>query len=183
MNASVPTQEFPTVPNHTIDPVTGFTESLAYASAFTGERKQAFLKRFYENGLALYDTCDELSLSHHTVNTAYKTDPVFREKFDECRARYTDSLEGTSRRNARDPKFYVERIFQLRSLKPEMYADQKSSNSPQITINVEGNILIDAKNRNEMIDAKIIQEAELVRKESEKESARIEEATDRPTIT
>ena len=157
-----------TVHNHTIDPESGMLESKAYAYAFDVKRKEQFLGRFYDNGLSIYDTCEELSISHHTINHHYKIDPVFRQRLDEIRERYTDKLEGVSRRNALLDKNYVERFFQLKALLPTKYADLKPTGEQQITININGDLLVDMKRRSELIDTKIIQEAELLRGESAK---------------
>lgn len=144
------------IPNHTVDPKTGFLECNAFLTAFDGERKQIFIRRLVANGLSLYNTCDELGLSVHTVNKHYHIDPAFKEALDEARRDYADRLDGISKVNATNPKSVIERIFQLKSLFPEKYADQKSQGNPQITINIDGKLVEMAKRRQEMLEAETI---------------------------
>ena len=144
------------VPNHTIDPVTGYIESLGYAHAFDAVKKDEFLEVYRRNGLALYRTCRELSLSPSSIHKHYKIDPVFKEKFDQVEREYTDELEGVSRRNALEPRMVIERIFQLKALRPEKYADVKSLGPTQIVINVDGNTLTQIKKREEIVDAEVV---------------------------
>lgn len=147
-------------PNHAVDPATGFLESNAYAAAFDAERKTQFLNLFKSNGLGLYRTCKQLGLSHHTINKHYRIDPEFKKAYDDAEKEYTDELEATSRFNALNPKSVIERIFQLKALRPERYADQKSAAPTQITINVDAALIENARKRAEVLDAEIITESE-----------------------
>jgi len=144
------------VPNHTVDPKTGFLESSGFAYDFDGERKTMFIRRLVANGLSIYDTCDELGLSHHTVFKHYRNDQAFKLAVDEARRDYADRLDGVSKRNAMNPRSVIERIFQLKSLFPEKYADQKSSGNVQVNLTLDGNALALIKKREEVIDAEII---------------------------
>lgn len=144
------------IPNHTIDPATGFMESNGFLATFDAERKTTFIRQLVANGLSLYDTCDQLGLSVHTVNKHYRNDPVFKEALDEARRDYSDRLDGISKKNAMNPKSVIERIFQLKSLFPEKYADQKSSGPTQVVINFDGKFLDLARKRAEAIDAELI---------------------------
>lgn len=146
----------PHTPNHTVDPQTGFLESNAYVSAFNGERKEMFIRRLVANGLSLYNTCDEMGLSVHTVNKHYKNDPAFKQALDEARRDYADRLDGISKVNAMNPKSVIERIFQLKALFPERYADQKSSGSPNITLQIDGKTLEMIRKRDEVIEAQVV---------------------------
>lgn len=144
------------VPNHTVDPKTGFLESKGYATAFDAERKTRFLERYRSNGLGFYRTCAELGLSHDTVNKAVRIDQAFREAFDRAEKEYTDELEAVSRINALNPKAVLERIFQLRSLRPEKYADQRSTGNAQVTINFGKELIQKIFNRQDVIEADIV---------------------------
>jgi hypothetical protein len=146
------------IPNRTTDPDTGFLESNAYIQAFDAERKQIFLQRMKQNSLALYRTCKELGLSHHTVNKHYREDSAFKAAYDELQREYADELEGVSRQNAMNPKSVIERIFQLKALLPSKYADQKSVGQPQITINIDEKVLAEARARQKVIDAEIVED-------------------------
>ncbi len=141
------------VPNHTVDPTTGFLESKAYAHAFNAQRKQRFLDVYKENGLGLYRTCKILGLSHSTVNSACKHDPVFKEAFEQAMTEYADDLEAVSRHNALNPKSVIERIFQLKSLFPSKYADQRNvGGSTNIQINFDGKAMTVMNSREEVIN-------------------------------
>lgn len=147
-------------PNHTIDPETGFLESNAYASAFDAARKQQFLEVFQSNGLGLYRTCSKLGISHHTINKHYHNDPVFKKAYDEALERYSDELEATSRENALNPRSVIERIFQLKALRPDKYADQRQVGNVVVNISVDENLLKSIKARSEVIDIEpVAQEA------------------------
>jgi hypothetical protein len=131
--------------NHQIDPKTGFTENPAYLYAFDSERKKRFLNLYRSNGLMFNKTCKQLGLSHNTVNKHYQTDPEFKVLVDEAERDYTEELEAVSRRNALKPRFYVERIFQLKTLKPEKYDPQRNMGASNVTINIDTKQLSDAK--------------------------------------
>lgn len=154
-------------PIHTIDPQTGFLESNAYLSAFDADRKLKFLEIFRRNGMGLYRTCAAIGLSVHTVNKHYQIDPVFKAAYDEAKVEYTDELEAVSRENALNPRSVIERIFQLKALKPERYADQKNLGSAQITINIDGKLIEEARKRSEVLDVEpIVSSQELATKPS-----------------
>lgn len=149
-------------PNHTIDPETGFIESNGYISAFDAPRKKQFLEVFKQSGLGLYRTCNKLGLSYHTVNKHYQADPVFKEAYDQALQEYTDELEATSRENALNPRSVIERIFQLKCLKPEKYADQRQSGgSVTVNISVAPETLKIIAERSKVIDVEPVLEGEL----------------------
>lgn len=146
------------VPNHTIDPQTGFVESLAYPDAFDAMRKAEFLKFYKESGLGIWEACERLGVSHNTVRKHYRIDPEFKKAFDEAKLEYSDKLEALSRRTALNPKATIERIFQLKALVPERYADQKGSGRVEVVINISQEALENAQKREKMIDAKIVED-------------------------
>lgn len=139
-------------PNHVINPQSGYLENPAYAYDFDTERKKTFLKRFLENGLRLYRTSDELGISYHTINKHYDIDAKFRADYDEVVARYTDELEGVSRTNALNPKSVIERIFQLKSLLPEKYAEQRNDTKNVVNLHIDFSMLDAARNRAKIVD-------------------------------
>lgn len=144
--------------NHIVNPETGFLENPAYPSDFDSERKLQFLKAYKENHLGFYKTCRQLGLSHSTVNRHYHVDPVFKREFDHAQQIYTDDLEVVSRENAMNPKSVIERIFQLKSLKPEKYADQRREMPLTISINVDSALLSKVVERSKVLDAEEIRE-------------------------
>lgn len=166
-------QKTESVPNHTIDPATGFVESLGYASAFDAQRKIKFLEVFRTQGLGLYRTCRALGLSTSTIHQHYRIDPVFKQLYDEAKTEYTDELEATSRVNALNPKSVIERIFQLKALLPEKYGDQKNSQPPQITINIDSKLIEDARDRAKILDVDQIVEGQVVASANQEGDRRI----------
>lgn len=134
-----------------IDSETGFTENPSYITQFDAEKKQTFLAVWKANGLGLYKTCRSLGMSVSTVHHHYKTDPAFKKAFDEVRSEYSDELEAVSRSNALNPRSVIERIFQLKSLFPDRYGDQKIQNQPNITINIDGNLIMEAQKRRDIL--------------------------------
>lgn len=144
--------------NHIINPATGYLENPAYSYDFDTEKKKAFLGVFYNNGLRLYRTADELGISHHTINKHYDIDAKFREDYDEVVARYTDELEGVSRTNALNPRSVIERIFQLKCLKPEKYAEQRNSGQTVVNLTLDLALINEAKKRAQTIDAEVVEE-------------------------
>jgi len=142
--------------NHVIDPETGFLENPAYAYDFNAERKVQFLKVFSNNGLGMYRTCKALGLSPATVNKHYQIDSVFKKALDTARMVYADELEAVSRENALNPRSVIERIFQLKSLLPEKYGEQRNSGSLSVVINFDGKLVELAKKRDQILDVEPI---------------------------
>lgn len=152
-------------PNNVIDPATGFIENPAYPSAFDAARKTNFIKLMVENGLGLYETCEALGLSHHTLFKHYHNDPAFKEALDEARNEYGARLDAISKRNAMNPKSVIERIFQLKSIFPERYADQRNRDSAiNVSISLDANLLNSIKKRQETIDIEAIPQGVLENK-------------------
>lgn len=143
-------------PHHTIDPQTGFTENKSYPTAFDASRKTEFIRCMVENGLGLYDVCDTMNLSHHTLFKHYHNDPVFKEALDEARFQYGSRLDAISKKNAMNPKSVIERIFQLKAIFPETYADKRTESMPNITINVDSQLLSKVTQREAAIEVEII---------------------------
>lgn len=113
-----------------IDERTGMIDnSENYAHSFTPERKEAFLKLYEENGLRTRRACDELGIGWSSLNSALQHDDEFKRRYDDVLRRYTEKLEHVSRTNALEPKATVERIFQLKALKPERYGGLTKENT------------------------------------------------------
>ncbi len=142
--------------NHVINPETGFLENPAFSNDFDSDKKQAFLKVFFDNGLRIRRTCDELGISVDTVNRHYQRDSLFHKLYDEVKERYLDELEGVSRQNALNPKSVIERIFQLKCLIPEKYGQENKPMNTNITLNIDGELLKQVVQRSQIIEAQII---------------------------
>lgn len=145
-----------------VDEATGFMEtSGGFASAFDGQRKDEFLRVFKASGLALYTTCKNLGISHHTIHHHVKNDPAFREAFEQVRRTYADDLEAKSRSIAmtRDSAT-LERIFHLRSLFPEKYAREQKSPDGKIEINITGNLVTSIKRDAEVLETTVVRAIE-----------------------
>ena len=139
-------------PNHTIDPETGFLENKGYGYAFDAERKKQFINAFVQKGLGLYRTCEHLGISHHTIFNHLRQDNAFKEELEAARAAYAEDLDSISKENARNPKSVIERIFQLKSLFPERYADKRDNSSVNVTISVDAESLKAIAQREKVID-------------------------------
>lgn len=145
-------------PNHTIDPETGYIESKAYPFAFDAPRKRQFIKCLVENGLGIYEACAAMGLSHHSLFKHYHNDPQFKEDLDSARQEYGFRLDSISKRNAMNPKSVIERIFQLKSIFPERYADKRDSGgNVNIQINVDTATLENISKRQSVLEAETIQ--------------------------
>lgn len=139
-------------PHHSVDQKTGFIENKSYPTAFDAPRKLEFIKLMVTNGLGIYDVCDVMKLSHHTLFKHYHNDPAFKEALDEARKEYGDRLDAISKRNAMLPKSVIERIFQLKSIFPERYADRKDSGAINVSISIDGEMLKAIEQRQKTID-------------------------------
>lgn len=142
--------------NGTIDPETGFLENNGYGYPFDAERKKQFIEVFIEKGLGLYRTCQKLGISHHTIFNHLRKDPVFKTAFEEAKLRYGEELESISKENARNPKSVIERIFQLKSIFPERYADQRSNSPMNVSISIDGKAIENILKREKVIDAELV---------------------------
>lgn len=143
--------------NHVINPKTGFLENPAYVNDFDSDKKIAFFKVFYDNGLRIRRTCDELGISVDTVNRHYRLDQKFKEMYDDVKERYLDELEGVSRVNALNPRSVIERIFQLKCLLPEKYGQENKSSTVNVSISVGNDVLDAIKKRQEIIDVEQVE--------------------------
>ena len=142
---------------HALDPVSGMIQTTGnYPTPFDPERKTQFLSLYKLNDLGLRKACRSMGMSEATVTHHLKIDPEFKRLFDECEREYIEDLECVSRQNALNPKSVIERIFQLKCLLPLKYGQEnKPATNQPIQINISGDLLIDAKRRVEMLDAKI----------------------------
>lgn len=148
-------------PNHTIDPETGFLENKGYGYPFDAPRKKQFINTFIEKGLGLYRTCQVLGISHHTIFNHLRDDKAFKEAFDEAKLIYAEELDSISKENARNPRSVIERIFQLKYLFPERYADKRGDGNVTVNISVDGETLKQIKKRTEVIDVEPLSQGEL----------------------
>lgn len=144
------------IPNHTIDPATGFIESNGFLQAFDSDKKQAFLTLYRQNGLKFWRTCAELGVKGDTVHKHASIDPEFKLAIEHVKREFYDELEGISRENALNPRSVIERIFQLKAAFPDKYGDNKRESAMQININFDGKALELVKKRSEIIDAETI---------------------------
>ena len=142
------------------DPKTGFLETLDNIShPFTAERKTQFLELYKTNGIRLRRAARSMGISDEVVNRHLQLDPAFKKAFDAVEAEYIEDLEAMSRDQAlTNPKAYVERIFQLKCMFPSKYGQEgwRPLSGGNVTINISGASLVEEKKRQEIIDAKII---------------------------
>ncbi len=147
---------------HVSDPVSGMIQTTGnYPTPFDPDRKTQFLELYRANELGIRKACRAMGMSVSTVNHHLKIDPEFKSRFDALEKDYLEDLECVSRNNALNPKSVIERIFQLKCLLPLKYGQEnKPATNQPIQINISGNLLIDAKSRDDSIDAKVIKEVE-----------------------
>lgn len=143
-------------PLHTVNPETGYIESKSYPFAFDSPRKQQFISCLVQNGLGIYEACEAMGISHHTLFKHYHNDPEFKADLDAARNEYGARLDSISKRNAMNPKSVIERIFQLKSIFPERYADQRREQSLNISITIDPQLLSKVKDRDKVIEAQAI---------------------------
>lgn len=143
-------------PNHTVDPATGFLESNGFIDAFNAEKKLNFLKTYKAYGLSLYKACEALHIKDETITKHLRKDEAFHKAFRDAERDYADELEGVSRINALNPKSVIERIFQLKSLFPSKYGDNKQASTMNVTLSIDGKTLDLMAKRSQVIDAEVI---------------------------
>lgn len=142
------------IANHQIDEETGFLVNPGFADAFDATRKLAFIQALRANDFKFTKTCQELGVSSHTIIKHRRIDKVFDDKIKEAIQDYADSLEWFSRSQAFEPRATLERIFQLRALKPEIYARDVNRNTPQsINITVTGDMVFGTNKRIDLMDS------------------------------
>ena len=161
INGITGTGNIPVDASHEIDKSSGFLQSSGpYLDAFDANSKHRFLEYYKANGLRLNSTCKAIKVKRDTVKKHMDIDPTFRAAVREIEDDWLEELESVSKVTALNPKSTIERIFQLKCHLPDRYGQfEKATNQP-ITINLNGNLLVDAKRRAEMIDAEIVREVE-----------------------
>lgn len=150
-------QALVSMPNHQVNPVTGFLESPGYSYAFDSDKKLDFLRLYKANGLSLYKSAALMGVKVETINKAIKIDPVFKKAVDDAEAEYIDALESKSRDIAlTNDKATLERIFQLKALRPSKYGGNvKEGTTNAITFNITGDLVMDLKRRGTTVDTTI----------------------------
>jgi hypothetical protein len=124
-----------------------------------------------------------MGMSRHTFYHHMRIDPAFSADIKECSEEYADRLELVSRTHGLNPeKGFMDRCMQLRHLRPEKYAPPENRQPvSQVIIQVQGDILIDAKKHSEMLDAQIVHEVESARKLGVSDGEGVLVSMDRPT--
>lgn len=145
-------------PNHTIDPATGFLQSLGFDDAFDATKKLAFVQVLREKGFNFLATCRECGISPHTISKHRRIDQKFDDLIKDTIREYGESLEWVSRSQAMEPKATLERIFQLRSLFPQKYARELKENNQRIEINIAGDLMMTHKKETAAIETSIVRE-------------------------
>lgn len=150
------------VHNNTIDHETGMIQSLGHDDTFDATRKQAFVHALRDNAFRFELTCKQFGVSPHTVYKHKRIDKAFEELLRSAIDDYTNTLEWTSREQAlTNPKATLERIFQLRALRPEVYArDQlRDASTSNIVLNISGDLFVAAEQRKKRIESSVDVEA------------------------
>lgn len=135
-------------------------ESNGFPDAFDGTRKLAFIQALRSNSFKFEMTCKQFGVSPHTVYKHKRIDPEFHKAMQAAIQDYTDSLEWFSMGQAFEPKSTLERIFQLRALRPEKYAREQSNaaSTHQVILNISGFPQEKLKQRDSVIDVSTVKE-------------------------
>jgi hypothetical protein len=144
------------VPNHTIDPATGFVVSLAYEDAFTPEKKLRYLEMFEASGGLVCRTAYELGMNDDTVRKHMRIDPKFAQLITAAKQRCNENVEGVLYKRALDPRGAFDRAVWLRNNYRDKYGEQQSNTGNQITINIDGNLLKKFEEKQKVVDAQIV---------------------------
>ena len=153
----VPPEIHQRIPYRTINPETGFLESNAIPDTFDSTRKLAFLQSLRSNDFKFEITCKEFGVSPHTVYKHRRIDPEFNKAVLAAIEDYADNLEWFSRSQAMQPRATLERIFQLRALKPQVYARENMRDAgTTVTLNITGFSTEKLKARQQVIDAETL---------------------------
>ena len=146
------------IPNQIVNPKTGFLENKGYDTPFDSTQKQMFIEVLRTSGFKVTIACDSLGISHHTYHHHKRSDQAFSKAIEDALDEYRDALEWKSRAEAMESKNYVERMFQLKALRPEIYADFKPQRPMEVTLNINFDGLSKEHERTHSIDAEIVQE-------------------------
>lgn len=138
--------------------------------AFDATKKLAFIETLRANDFRFTITCQQTGISPHTVYKHRRKDKAFDEAIRQSVDEYADQLEWVSRSQAMEPKATLERIFQLRALRPERYArDLRETSGQKVEINITGDLVLTQKRQTDAIETSVIRE--------------VESASDSPTVT
>lgn len=152
------------------DPVTGFLDS-PVLDGFTIERKKAFIEYLMSPNSpgSLYKAIEACGIANGTFAHHLARDTAFAKKVDEVkRHRARVIIEGRLFEDAENPSKSntLAQLAVLRAYVPERYArTELSPQGPQISINIDGNLLAQIANRQAAMSASI--EAEVLQGNAE----------------
>lgn len=150
-------------PAFVVDAGTGFLESTLHKEMdlFDATKKLAFIEALRANDFRFAVTCQQTGVSPHTVYKHRRNDKAFDEAIRQSIDEYADNLEWMSRSQAMEPKATLERIFQLRALRPERYArDLKDSGGQKIEISITGDLITFQKKHADVLETSVVREVE-----------------------
>ena len=113
-----------------------------------------------EPSVSIANICDSYNIDKTDVSVALKIDKVFNSLYNKVR-KICDkielmNLESVSEQNALQPKNMVERLFRLKSLDRDRYADRgKSSANIDISISFGNGVTPYNKRNSNIIDAEV----------------------------
>lgn len=148
------------------DPVTGFIDS-PMMDGFNVAKKMAFIEYLQapNSPPSLYKACESFGLSTGTFGYHLARDTAFARKIDEVkRLRARIHVEGRLFEDAENPNKSntLAQLAVLRAYVPERYArTEMSPQGPQISINIDSNLLSQIAARQAQMSASI--EAEVVK--------------------
>ena len=124
-------------------------------------KRNLFQHWLTQPSISIGAVCDEFGYNKTDVSVALKADKVFNSLYNKVR-KICDkielmNLESVSEKNALEPKNMVERLFRLKSLDRDRYADRGKNAGANIDINIsfgDGVTTYNKKNSN-FIDAEV----------------------------
>ena len=144
------------------DPETGFLSSKQQkAFAFDAPKKIAFLD-IYRKSPQVRKSCESMGVSLETLHKHYADDSDFRKAYNQVQKEIAEELQDKSISIGLTDKGFMDRIAQLRRLKPAEYAPAGwQKDAPQkIIINISPELLKRAVSLEDAIDAEIVQETQ-----------------------
>jgi hypothetical protein len=149
------------IPNHTIDEKTGFTQSLAYADAFTAERKLEFLDRLKNMAFRPTSVCRVMGIGYDTYLKHVREDVSFRKSVESIKGAVIEAVEQKLQDRALTDEGVADRIFFLKAWKADRYNPIQKSQQ-EINVNVNMPAIEHAFERQKVIEAEIVKSIDQV---------------------
>ena len=138
-----------------------------------GWKRNLFNDWLAQPSVSIGAICDKFGYDKTDVSVALKVDKVFNSLYNKVR-KICDkielmNLENVSEQNALEPKNMVERLFRLKSLDRDRYADRGKNAGANIDINISFGDGVTTYNRKKInsVDAEVVNDAPQTHKPTE----------------